>query len=238
MTRQSPPATPFRPALPGRGTADGQGHATAGRVAPLPRQRRRSMLALGLVLAGLGALAGAWVYTATSHRAPVLAVTRDVPAGAQITPADLAPAVISGGSTLKTIPVRQEAQVTGQVAAVDLRAGTLLVPADLTSALVPGPGQQLVPVALKTGQLPASGLAPGEQVLVVATPGAAGQPSANQGGSSALAQDVSATVYRVSGPDQNGEVVVDLLVAAGQGPPVARQASTGQVGLVVTQGRR
>ena len=227
-------ATSLRPRLPGRGTADGHAGAAAGRLAPLPGHRRRSMLALGVVLAGLGALAGAWVFTSFSHRTVVLAVTRDVAAGTQLTPADLTSAAISAGGVVQTIPARQEAQVTGQAAAVDLRAGTLLVPADLTSALVPVPGQQLVPVALKSSQLPASGLVPGDQVLVVATPGAAGQPATGTAGPPALAQDVTATVYRVSGPDEDGNVVVDLLVTAGQGPPVARQASTGQVGLVVT----
>lgn len=44
-------------------------------------------------------------------------------------------------------------------------------------------------------------------------------------------------MYRVAGPDQNGNVVADLLVAAAQGPPVARQASTGQIALVITPER-
>jgi hypothetical protein len=192
------------------------------------------MLALGVVLAGLGALAGAWVFTSFSHRVSVLEVTRSIAVGAQLTPADLAPVTISADSGVKTIPARQEGQVSGLVAAVGLRAGTLLVPADLTSALVPGAGQQLVPVALKSDQLPASGLAGGAQVLVVPTPGAAGQQASGQ---AVLTQDVPAIVYRVAGPDQSGNVVVDLLVAAGQGPPVAKQASTGQIALVVTPGR-
>jgi hypothetical protein len=192
------------------------------------------MLALGVVLAGLGALAGAWVFASFSNRVEVLALTRNVAMGAQLTPSDLAPVAISAGSGVKTIATRQEAQVTGLVAAVGLRAGALLVPADLTSALVPGAGQQLVPVALKSDQLPASGLAPGGQVLVVPTPGAAGQQASGQ---AVLAQAVPAAVFRVSAPDENGNVVVDLLVAAGQGPPVARQASTGQIALIVTPRR-
>ena len=50
-------------------------------------QRRRSILALGLVLAGVGALAGAWAFTSFSHRADVLAAARDIPAGTRITAA-------------------------------------------------------------------------------------------------------------------------------------------------------
>ena len=134
---------------------------------PVPRQRRRSILALGVVLAGVGALAGAWAFTSFSHRADVLAAARDIPAGTRITAADLAPVPVSAGSGIKVIPARQESQAVGEIAAVSLRAGTLLVPADLTATAVPGPGQQLVPVTLKASQLPASGLAPGDQVLVV-----------------------------------------------------------------------
>ncbi len=235
MDRRRLGAFSLRPALPGRGEADGKASPARVPLAPVPRQRRRSVLALGVVLAGLGALAGAWVFASFSHRVEVLALTRNVAMGTQLTPSDLAPVAISAGSGVKTIPARQEAQVTGLVAAVGLRAGALLVPADLTSALVPGAGQQLVPVALKSDQLPASGLAPGGQVLVVPTPGAAGQQAS---GPAVLAQAVPATVYRVAGPDQNGNVVVDLLVAAAQGPSVARQASTGQIALIVTPGRR
>jgi hypothetical protein len=236
MDRRRLGAISFRPALPGRGEADGKASQARVPLAPVPRQRRRSMLALGVVLAGLGALAGAWVFASFSQRVEVLALTRNVAMGTQLTQSDLAPVAISAGSGVKTIPTRQAAQVTGLVAAVGLRAGALLVPADLTSALVPGTGQQLVPVALKSEQLPASGLAPGDPVLVVPTPGAAGQQASGQ--ATVLAQAVPATVYRVAGPDENGNVVVDLLVAAAQGPSVARQASTGQIALIVTPRRR
>ncbi|HEY2261253.1 MAG TPA: SAF domain-containing protein [Streptosporangiaceae bacterium] len=226
---------PFRPGNRGPGTGNGQPRA-AGTLVTLPGQRRRSMLALGLVLAGLGALAGAWVFTSFSHRVTVLAITRSIPAGTRITAAELTTEAVSVSGGVKTIPARQQAQVTGEVTAVGLVAGTLLAPADLTSALVPGPGQQLVPVALKTSQLPASGLSPGERVMVIATPGAAGQAGSGQSGQAPLTGQVAATVYQVSPPDNAGEVVVDVLVAAADGPPVAEQDSTGQIALIVTKG--
>ena len=171
MRQQAPPRPAAVPARPGPVPAPAPSPAAPG---PVPRQRRRSILALGVVLAGVGALAGAWAFTSFSHRADVLAAARDIPAGTRITAADLAPVPVSAGSGIKVIPARQESQAVGEIAAVSLRAGTLLVPADLTATAVPGPGQQLVPVTLKASQLPASGLAPGDQVLVVATPGAAG----------------------------------------------------------------
>ncbi len=231
MTRQQ---TVLRPAARGAARPDGTRRQAPAPAAPgpVPRQRRRSVLALGVVLAGTGALAGAWAFTAAVHRADVLAIARDVPAGTRITAADLTAVPVSA-SEITMIPARQETQAVGEFAAVPLRAGSLLVPADLTTAMVPGPGQQLVPVALKASQLPASGLAPGEQVLVIATPGAAGQPASGSA-QAPLTQDVPATVYRVSAPDDSGTVVADLLVAAGQGPAVAEQDSTGQIALVIT----
>jgi hypothetical protein len=231
MTRQ--PAL-LRPSSAGK-AAPGSRPSAPG---PVPRQRRRSILALGLVLTGLGVLVGAWTFTSFSHRIEALRAARSIPAGAQITAADLAPVAISVGSGVTLIPARQQAQVAGETAAVPIPEGSLLVPADLTTVPVPGPGQQLVPVALKASQLPAAGLVPGDQVLVVATPGAGGQAASTSTGSGQqpLNQAVPATVYRVSPPDDSDTVVVDLLVDAGQGPAVAQQDSTGQIALVVTPG--
>ena len=215
---------------PGPARANGDSRVAR---APVPRQWRRSMLALGVTLAGLGVLAGGFVFTSFAHQRQVLEVTADVAAGQRITAADLTPASISAGSGLRVIPAGQQSQVVGLVAAVGLRAGTLLVPADLTSVTVPGPGQQLVPVALHTDQLPASGLTSGQEVLVTPVPGANGSQGSAQ---PALSGPLPARVYQVGAADQDGNVVVDLIVAKGQGPKVAAQASTGQVALVITPG--
>jgi len=193
------------------------------------------MLWLGIALAALGSLTVAWLFTAAGHRVPVLAVARNVPAGSVITQSDLSVATISG-SGMTTIPARQESQVTGRTAAVGLQSGALLVPSDITSAPVPGPGQQLVPIPLKSIELPASGLAPGDQILVIATPGSGGQAASGQSGPPALTGSVPATIYQVSAADQSGDVTVDLIVSAQNGSPVARQASTGQIAIIVTPG--
>jgi hypothetical protein len=124
--------------------------------------------------------------------------------------------------------------VVGLVAATSLRPGTLLAPSEVTSKLSPTPGQDLVPVAIKPSGLPASGLAPGDQVLVVATP--AGAANTGSGAAPVLTQPVPATVEAVNTvTDQNGLDVVDLLVPSSTGPQVAQQAATGQIALVVTR---
>ena len=164
-----------------------------------------------------------------------MVVTRNVPVGQQLTGADVATSSVAVDQKVATIPGRQLRQVIGRVAAVDLRAGSLLTPAEVTNALSPRPGQQVVPVAVHVAQLPARGLQPGDQVLIIATPGSQGQSdTAGQDASSALASDTQATVDQVSPPDADGMVRVDVVVDARVGPGIAKQASTGRIAFVLT----
>jgi hypothetical protein len=204
-----------------------------GQLRGLPRKRRPGMIALAAALIGAGILASAALYHREDRQVPVLMVTASVPVGSVITSADVGTTTVAGGPGLQTIPARQLSQVIGLVAATSLRPGTLLAPSELTSKLPPGPGQDLVPVAVKPSGLPASGLAPGDQVLVVATPTAAG--SSGSGAAPVLTSPVAAVVEAVNTvTDQDGFDVVDLLVASSNGPPVAEQAATGQIALVIT----
>jgi len=111
----------------------------------------------------------------------------------------------------------------------------LLTRSDLTSLQPPAPGQELVTAAAKPYALPASGLMPGDHVLVVATPGQQGQAGSSLGPPS-LTAPVAAVVEAVSSvPDQDGFVVVDLLVSDANADSVASQVSTGQFAVVVTK---
>ncbi|MGO8960158.1 MAG: SAF domain-containing protein [Streptosporangiaceae bacterium] len=201
----------------------------------LPRRRRPSMIALAVVMAGTGALLSVAMYRHADHSVPVVLVTAPVPAGAPITAADLSRASVTVSPGIKVIPATQLGQVVGEIAAVGLRPGTLLAPADLTTRQPPAPGQELVPVAVKPALLPASGLSPGDHVLLVPTPGDQGAAGTAVGGPT-LAAPVSAVVAAVNAiADQDGFDVVDLLVGTASGPAVAQQASTGQFALIVTK---
>jgi SAF domain len=202
---------------------------TPGQLRGLPRRRRPGMIALAAALIGVGILASAALYHRADHQVPVLLVTATVPAGSVITASDVGITTVVVGPGVQDIPARQMSQVIGLIAATSLQRGTLLAPSELTSKLTPAPGQDLVPVALKPSALPASGLAPGDQVLAVATPASGGSGS----GAAVLTHPVPAVVEAV-GKTTDGDDVVDLLVAAGLGPAVAGQAATGQIALVVT----
>jgi SAF domain len=202
-----------------------------GQLRPLPRRRRPGMVALAVALIGVGILGGAELFQQVNHEVPVLVVTRAVPAGSVVQASDLGTAsvVLSGG--VKAIPAGQEHQVTGLVAATSLKPGTLLAASELTTTLPPSSSQQLVPVAVKPSQLPASGLAPGDQLLVISAPAAQSQGQ----GDTVPGASIPGVVEAVSAaPDQDGMDVIDLLVSASNGTSLAREAAGGGIALVVT----
>ncbi len=168
------------------------------------------------------------------HRVPVIMVDAAVPAGGVITAADLTTVSVAAGSGVQLIPARQLSQVTGEIAATALPRGQLLAPSDLTTLLPPGPGQLLVPLPVRPSFIPASGLAPGDHVLAIATPAALGQSASSAASAPAITADVPGVVEAVStAPNSDGYVVVDLLVASSAGAPLEDQASTGQLALLV-----
>lgn len=192
------------------------------------------MIALAVALVGAGILASAALYKRADHQVPVLVVIAPVPAGSVITSADLGTTTIAAGPGLQDVPARQLSQVTGLVAAVTLQPGTLLAPDQVTTALAPVKGQVLVSLPLKPQSLPASGLEPGDHVLVTGTPGYQGQAESS-GSAAVITQPVPGIVEAVNTvPDQDGFDVVDLLVAPAAGTPLAQQDSTGQIELIVT----
>jgi hypothetical protein len=193
------------------------------------------MIALAVAMAGAGVVVSAAIYQQADHQVAVVMVTRPVPAGAVLTAADLASTSVTVSPGIRVVPAAQIGQVSGETAAVALRPATLLAPSELTTAQPPGPGQELVPAAAKPYELPASGLVPGDHVLVIATPGNQGQ-AGSPAGSPSLGAPVPAVVEAVSAvPDQDGFDIVDLIVSDASAVAVAGQVSTGQFALIVTR---
>ena len=220
------------PDSPGTGPLS---RAMAGRLRHLPRRRRPAMIALAVAMAATGVVVSAAIYQRADHQLPVVMVTQAVPAGAVISAGDLGSTSVSLGSGIAVIPASQLHEAIGLVAAVDLEPATLLSPADLTSSRPPAPGVELVPAPVRPADLPATSLAAGDHVLVVATPGIQGQPG-SAGAVPSLAGPVAAEIEAVSSvPDSEGFDVVDLLVSDSDAVAVASQVSTGQFALVVTR---
>lgn len=215
------------------GPGEGFGPVTPRPVA-VPRRRRPLWMVAGLVSAALGALLFVFAGGLLDSSVQVLTVARPVPVGQAIGAGDLAvtrlPADHPG---LSPLPVVERGRVLGLRAAVDLRPGTLLTAEQVTDRLVPGPGQQVVGMSLRPGQLPLRSIEPGSRVLVVATPGDGTAASARSGADAGAAvAPLEATVVDLSEPDANGFIVVDLVAASGDGQRIAALASTGRVALV------
>ncbi|MEV0168980.1 SAF domain-containing protein [Nonomuraea fuscirosea] len=196
-----------------------------GQVRPLPSRRSPMMLVAGVALTALGALVAWQVYGVASERVPVLVIARDVPIGQQLQAQDLRTVALGLDATVQSVDAAGKSTVIGKRAAVDLRAGSLLSPTQVTETLVPAPGEVVVPVALKSSRLPARGVQPGDRVVATAlSSGATG---------AGPAQEQPARVDRVGPPDTDGLVVIDLIVPAAVGPALARQAADGAVAIVL-----
>ncbi|NMR19228.1 SAF domain-containing protein [Cellulomonas fimi] len=206
------------------GTLNGQarsaGVVTRGR-------RRPAVMVGGVVLVIFGALVAAWFVAAAGDRASVLRLARDVPYGAMLTAQDVTPVEVAVDPAVGTVPAQEADRVVGMVAGTDLVAGSLLAPGQVTPVGPPGPGEVLVPLALDAARMPAGGLRPGDRLLVVDTPPADADPPE----SSPRTFDVG--VVRVGTADLNGLVVVDVVVAEGEGPAVAARAATGRFALLL-----
>ena len=190
----------------------------------LPRTRRRwrtVLLIVALMIAG--ATAGVLALTQVDQREPVLVAASDLPAGHQLTAADVRVVDLAGADSLATIS--DPAQAVGSVLTMPVAEGGLLA-----EGLLGGKGDHLaenqvaVSTVLPPGRVPSS-VGVGSTVSVVITgddPGDVSYP----------AQVTSLTATEA------GDTQLDLVVDASHASIVARAAAEGEVTLVHTPGER
>jgi hypothetical protein len=146
---------------------------------------------------------------------------------------DLMTAQIGVDPALKPLPASAADAVVGKRAAMDLAAGGLVTQEDITSAVVPSKGMSLVGVSLPPALMPAAQLQSGDQVRIVATPGAQGDLATGTSPTS-----IGATVVGVRGAGDNGQIVVDVSVPYDQAAELAARAATGKIALVLDSRER
>jgi hypothetical protein len=204
------------------------------RSAAARRRTSRKSLVLSVLIVLLGGLiAFAAGRMLTAHTA-VLAVARDVEVGSTITADDLTVANVPPDPHLSPIPAAEQSHVVGMVAQVPLTRGALLTRAQVGTGSGLAAGELLVALPLKEGQLPARGLTPGQQVLIVSTPGSTGSTSGTGPTSGTPDKSFEATVAEVGQTNPTTQVtVVDLRVLEADGPTAARLASTGNLALIL-----
>jgi len=200
------------------------------RAAAAARQWKPRQVLLAVLVVVLGGLVSMWAVSSYAHRDRVLVIAQNVAVGQRITVDDLAGADLTLDPRVAAFTVEQQGEVIGKVALVDLAKGTLVNPSQVGQSQSLTAGQVLVPLQLKPGQLPAVGLAPGQQVLLVATPVNTGQGAQ----ADSPADPIQATVAESGAPDAATAVtVVDVRVPQDVGASLARMAASGNVTVVV-----
>lgn len=229
--------------------------ATSGlRFDPVGHRRRPALAVGSLALVVVCVAVFVSVYLKAGNETSVLAVDRVVPQGQVLQADDLTVVRITTNSSIATVPAADASVVVGRRAANRLEPDSLLSSNELVSAYAPPPGMSIVGVAVKEGQLPASGVAPGETVDVVLT-GLPGEP-ASTSSTAAVGQGAATGASTTSGePVSAGTVIVpdatvlestastassgadavdvSLLTTSSLAPLVASASAAGQVALIV-----
>ncbi|MET8529496.1 SAF domain-containing protein [Micromonospora sp. NPDC005172] len=193
------------------------------------RRVRPGLLGLAVLLIALGGLGAAFAVTSVRATGSYLAVARPVEVGREISAADLITVQVAGGQGLRPVPAGRLDEVVGKRAAVALVPGTLLTLGQITDDPLLGPGQQQIALGLKTAQVPARQLHPGDKVLLVSTPddnatGAAAAPGTR----------FAATVIDMV-TSTNDEKVLYLALLVRDVPAVVALAAQERIAVVLTE---
>ncbi len=197
-------------------------------VASPPRPRRRPMLILASVAMVLAGMVGsALAYSSLGNAQSVVVARVDVARGTVITSDVLQLARVGVDPALQVVPASSLDSLVGQRAAVDLKAGQLLVPQAVSGDVFPHHGTSVVGLTLGPGQIPGTPLQVGDQVRIASTPGAQGDVHADQ------IKVFTGLVVEVGTADTSGNVTVSVEVPADQAPEVAVWSASGRVAVLL-----
>ncbi|MEU0947559.1 SAF domain-containing protein [Streptomyces canus] len=196
------------------------------------RRRRPGVIALSLALIAAGGAGVAVLLLQVGNRTEVVTVVRDVQVGQVVTEDDLGKASIALDPSVQAVRGTDMDSVVGKRAAVELKPGSLLAPAQVTKDSLVKAGEQLVPIGLKPEQVPATALVPGQKVQLVHVP-AQGQADTDKT-SNTPPETIDGRVVKASdAAPGTGIVVVDVATTADEGPRAAAWVSAGTLRLVL-----
>ncbi|GAB2686079.1 SAF domain-containing protein [Thalassiella azotivora] len=197
-----------------------------------PRERRPALAALAVLLVVGGAATAGLLAVRADDRVPVLVASRDIPAGQEITRADLATVSVAPGD-VDLLPADVAGQVVGRFSAGRIPQGRLLDAQMLTTDGLYAPGQAAVGVKLLPGRAPAQGLQPGDVVQVVRVVDGTGEEVVPR-----------ATVAHVAEPGSEGgglstsatgDPVATLVVSPADATAVAAASAADQLAFVLVE---
>lgn len=177
-----------------------------------------------VVVAGLASYVG---FTNLGNTVEVLVTSAAVSRGEVVEAADLTTLQLSGGQTSPAITVDRTAEVVGQVATVDLPAGSLVTTETIAATVPVEAGSSVVGLSLTPAQLPSTPLTPGDRIRIVSTPVAQGEPPAEP------PLTIEAVVFTTRQDDRTGTTIVDVVVPETIAADVAARAATGRVSIVL-----
>lgn len=125
---------------------------------------------VGTFLVALFALAGAWFYSTSTSRTGWVALRMDVERGSVITREQLTTFELNTDAELRGIAASQITSIVGEIALVDMRAGTLITDDQFASEAPIPAGFGLVGLELSPGEFPTLSLRSGDWVRLVLLP--------------------------------------------------------------------
>ncbi|MFF0706350.1 SAF domain-containing protein [Streptomyces tendae] len=191
------------------------------------------MIALSLALIAAGGTGVAVLLLQVGDRTDVVTVVRDVQVGQVLTEQDLGKASVALDPAVKAVRADDVDSVVGQRAAVELKPGSLLVPAQVTRDSLVKAGEQLVPIGLKPEQVPATALVPGQRVQLVHVPGQGAAETGEVPADNSPQSIVGRVVKASKAAPGTGVVVVDVATTADDGPTAAAWVSAEALRLVL-----
>ena len=183
------------------------------------------LASVAMVLAGM--VGSALAYSSLGNAQSVVVARVDVARGTVITSDVLQVARVGVDPALQVVPASSLDYLVGQRAAVDLKAGQLLVPQAVSGDVFPHHGTSVVGLTLGPGQIPGTPLQVGDQVRIASTPGAQGDVHADQ------IKVFTGLVVEVGTADTSGNVTVSVEVPADQAPEVAVWSASGRVAVLL-----
>lgn len=196
--------------------------------AGLPPRRRWGRVAVGGMLALLGAWAGMILVATAGGRQERLALADDVAKGQTIERRDLKVVRVAADAGVATVPAGDMGTVVGRAAATDLARGSLLARAEVLGrgGRLVTTDEAVVGARLAPGAAPRGDVAPGTGVLVVVDPPATG-------GRAPKAVEVSGWLRDIGEPAENtGIREASLVVPTSAAASVAAAAADDRVAVV------
>jgi hypothetical protein len=184
-------------------------------------------------------------YASANHESAAIVVTQTIQQGQLIRGSDLGQTSVAASGGVVPIAVSDASELSGKRAAVTIPAGSLLVAGDVTGSPPIATGDAVVGMALKAGQLPAAGVDPGDQVMIVETassgsplvPSASADASSGDPGTSTGVLVPEATVYDVESPptssSSGASELVSVAVSATLAAAVATASAADQVSVAL-----